>query len=229
MNRQKLAAVLAAALLAVQVNAETIVKLGLSTDNLADIELKDGTLSTLDDGLGATAGDQNTEVTYLNSLLAAAGGQPFGEDNLSFTMDNVTLEGQPEQIGNTILQITKGGEFSLYDQNNGLLLSATLGDGILSGPIGGTATGGFLTTEFGTFTGGSILDDLIPNLTNSSLSISLTDVNNGAGLSLTNTGSVADFTADATANIGAAVPEPSATTLLALASVGLMSIVRRRN
>lgn len=147
MNRWRIAATIAAALLTAQASAETIIKLGLSTDNLADIELVSGELSTVDDGLGATLGDQNTEVTYLNSLLAAAGGQPFGGNNLSFTMESVALDGVPASIGSTILQATAGGTFSLYDSNDVLLLSATLGDGILSGPVGGTATGGFLTTS----------------------------------------------------------------------------------
>ncbi|MCA9217887.1 MAG: PEP-CTERM sorting domain-containing protein [Planctomycetales bacterium] len=231
MNRWKTAASVAAMLVAFQqANAETIIKLGLSTDSLADIELISGELSTVDDGLGATAGDQNTEVTFLNSVLSAAGSQPFGGNNLSFTMGGVNLAGSPAMIGNSILQETTGGSFALYDTNNELLLSATLGDGILSGPVGGTATGGFLTTEFGAFTGGSILTAYDLNLIDSSLSISLTDVNGGDGLSLTNDGQVADFTADATANIGASVaaPEPSSLSLFGLALLCMAGIVRRR-
>ena len=132
------------------VYAGTIIKLGFSTDPIADIELVGQELSTVDDGVGATHGDQNTEVTFLGVL----GAQPaITGDNASFSLTSVALNGAPTVIGNTIIQTTNGGDFALYDQNNALLLSGTLGDGILSGPIGGTATGGFLTTEFGVFSG----------------------------------------------------------------------------
>ena len=51
------------------VYAETIVKLNLGTDSMPDIRLVDGILSTAPDAVGATAGDQNTEVSYLAHCL----------------------------------------------------------------------------------------------------------------------------------------------------------------
>jgi hypothetical protein len=190
--------------------AGTIIKLGFSTDSLPDIELVDNTISTVDDGVGATTGDQNTELTYLGVL---GGGTPIEGATASFTLDNVQLSGQPMTFNTTILQATAGGDFSLYDQNNVLLLEGTLGAGTLSGPMGGTATGGFLTTEFGDFTSGTLLPalQLQPR---STFSVSLTDVNNGLGFDKTDGGDLAPFVADGTANIGAQIPEPAALLML---------------
>lgn len=193
--------------------AGTIIKLGFSTDSLPDIELIGNTISTVDDGVGATSGDQNTELTYLGIL---GGGAPIEGATASFTLDNVQLAGQPTTFSTTLLQATTGGDFALYDQNNVLLLAGTLGEGTLSGPMGGTATGGFLTTEFGDFTSGALLPalELQSNL-RSTFSVSLTDVNNGAGFDKTGGGDLAPFEADGTANIGAQiVPEPAALLML---------------
>lgn len=208
--------------------AGTIIKLGFSNDSLPDLELIDGEISTFDDGFGATDGDQNTEVTFLGPL---AGTYFIEADRASFTLDNVIVSGSPTVIGSTLLQPTLGGQFSLWGPSNELLLSGTLGDGTLSGPLGGTATGGFLTTQFGTFTGGALLSILKGvDLVQSSLSFSLTDVNDGGGLAV-GTGPEGEmlmpFSADATANIGGQVPEPTGLLLCGLA-VGGLSLSRRR-
>ncbi len=210
-------------------HAATIIKLGLSTDSLPDIQLVNGTLGTAVDAVGATLGEQNTEVTFLGAL---SGISLVEGANASFTLSNIQLEGPPTVIGTTLLQRTTGGTFALYDPSNNLMLAGTLGNGTLSGPIGGTATGGFLTTEFGEFTGGSLLTSLTQsNRTRSSFSISLTNVNDGLGLTLRETGEVDDFQADATANIGAqpaAVPEPGSWLLLIAAGLALFAAVRDR-
>jgi len=193
--------------------AGTIMKLGFGTDSRPDIELTGSTISTVDDGVGATSGDQNTELTYLGEL---GGETPIEGATASFTLDNVQLSGQPATFGTTILQATTGGNFSLYDQNNLLLLEGTLGAGTLSGPMGGTATGGFLTTEFGNITSGSLMSTLQMNSNlRSTFSVSLTDVNNGAGFDKTVGGDLAPFAADGTAIIGVqTVPEPAALLML---------------
>lgn len=203
----------------------TIIKLGFSTDSLPDIELADGMLSTADDLIGATTGDQATEVTFLGAL---AGQGAIEGDNASFTLEGVQLVNTPTIFGTTILHATEGGTFSLYDPSNVLLLAGTLGDGTLSGPIGGTATGGFLTTEFGEFTDGTLLSVLEETTSlRSSFSISLTDVNGGGGFATRDNGELAEFQADATANIGAQeVPEPTTWALLCLGILAALAIVR---
>ena len=184
------------------VQAGTIIKLNFGNDSLPDIELIDGVLSTAADAVGATVGDQNTDVSFLGIL---SGATPIEGDNASLTLEGISLVGDPLTVGLTVLQATQGGDFTLYDPSNVLLLAGALGDGTLSGPIGGTATGGFLTAEYGTFIDGSLLPLLqAHNATSSSFSISLSDVNGGKGLSLTEDNALADFIADANANIGAA-------------------------
>lgn len=200
-----------------------VIKLSFSHDSRPDFAVAQSVLSTVDDSAADTAGDQNTEVSLLDVLEGLA---VIQGDRASFTLDNVQLQGSPVVVVNTVLQATKGGTFALYDESNGLLLSGTLGNGTLSGPLGSTATGGFLTTEFGSFTGGSLLTKLEESgLTRSALSISMTDVSGGAGLQLAPDGTLQTFTADATANISAheAVPEPQSYALVysALAAVYL--------
>lgn len=191
----------------------TIIKLGFSTDPLPDFTLSLGVLSTSDDLDSGSTGDQATEVAYSDAL--------FGEADIvgasaSITLDNIQLVDSPFVFGNTILHATQGGDFQLYDEANSLLLAGSLGDGTLSGALGSTATGGFLTTEFGEFTDGSLLPTLQDSvLLRSSFSISLTNVNGGNGFSTDESGDLVDFEADATANIGAQfVPEPSSTALI---------------
>ncbi len=206
--------------------AGTIIKLGFGTDSKPDIALSNSTLSTFDDEFGATVGDQNTEVTFLGVL----GGALFIEgDRASFSLADIAVTEAPTVIGTTVLQPTAGGTFSLYGPSNELLLGGTLGSGTLSGPTGGSATGGFLTTGFGSFTGGSLLTLLdAADLSQSSISIALTDVNDGQGLTIdSQSGNVQDFTADGTANLGAQVPEPSSV-VLAIVGLGLVGLGQGR-
>jgi len=211
-------------LFAANASASTIIKLNLGTDSLPDIELVGGTLSTASDQLGATSGDQNTEVSYLGVLSELI---PTSGPHYSMTLSDVMISGKPSVVGGGlfVVQETDGGMFSLYDPSNELLLSGTLGPGTLTGPVGGTATGSILTTQFGAFTAGALLPDLSAGgLTGSTVSFALTSVNSGQGLSLTESGDLNDFKADAIATIGASVPEPTSGLLLLLGVV----LLRRR-
>ncbi len=205
----------------------TIIKLGFNTDPLPDIQLSNGVLSTSDDLNGSSAGDQATEVAYSDALSGEA--DILGA-TASITLDDVQLIDSPFVFGNTLLHATQGGSFQLYDDSNSLLLAGSLGDGTLSGALGATATGGFLTTEFGEFTDGSLLPTLQDSaLLRSSFSISLTNVNGGGGFATDDSGDLVDFEADATANIGAQlVPEPSSAALILLGLLGTLTY-RRRN
>ena len=227
MNRLTAAVLFLAVAIAPAAKAGTIIKLGFGTDSLPDIEMVGTTLSTFDDGTGSTVGDQNTEVTFLGLL---AGTTPIVGDRASFTLDDVGLFGTATVVGSTVLQETDGGGFSLYDASNVLLLSGTLGNGTLSGPLGSIATGGFLTSEFGHFTDGSLLSILSDaDMTLSSLSIALNDVNDGQGFKVNDeTNQLLDFTADATANVGARTPEPAGLTIALLAGLALAPWMRGR-
>ena len=75
MNRLRITLAVASciAIAAPATDAATIIKLGFSTDSLPDIEILDNELSTFDDDFGATIGDQNTEVTFLDVSLGPPG------------------------------------------------------------------------------------------------------------------------------------------------------------
>jgi hypothetical protein len=159
--------------------ASTIIKLNLGGDAGADIEFDGTTLSTADDGDAATTGDQNTDAEFLTFLDGVAA--DILDDVASFTLDGLTEDGPAVLLpGGLVGQGFNDGALSLYDAANVLLLSATLDGSVLIGTIGGTATGSVFTTEFATVTGGTLAPFIDP--TTLTLSISLVDVNDGAGL-----------------------------------------------
>jgi hypothetical protein len=115
---------------------------------------------------------------------------------------------------------------SLWDASNTLLLSASVGGGAIVGSLGSAATGSFANLTVGSFTGGTLASLLNPN--SFSISLAMTDVNGGAGLSQSG-GELQDFTAGATANISALqVPEPSSMVLCGLSAMGLIGAARSR-
>jgi len=196
--------------------ADTILKLGLGGGTSADLEYSGGVLSTVDDGDGATTGNQNTNVEFLGFLSFL----PDIASGASYTLDGVSASGPATVLGALVIQSLSGGTLSLYDASNTLLLSATLGDSVLTGPLGAPATGALFSTSFATLLPGGALDSYIaPG--SISFSISMTDVNGGAGLSASGGGTVLDaFTSDATQSIAADAPEPATGLLLGLAAAG---------
>jgi hypothetical protein len=120
---------------------------------------------------------------------------------------------------------------SLFDPSNSLLLSGVLTSSSLQGTIGPPGTGAVFTTNIATVTGGSLLPFIVPNTLG--LSMTLTNVNGGAGFAVTN-GLLNPFVADSSVNIsgdptdlGGHIPEP-ATLLLVTTALFAGTAVRRR-
>lgn len=222
-------------------SAETIIKLDFGTTGSVgpDIELDNGVLSTVDDGVAGSPGDQDTSVTF-HGFVAGSEVDITPPNQGSYSLSGVSMVGSPfvvnQGLFSLVTQQTTGGTFELYDTAGEVLLTATLQDGSIHGTTGAAAAGGFLTANLGTFTGpsgSSLFDQLAPNT--ASLAISLTDVsspNGAAGLSVAND-LLQDFAADATANIGAdnngvSLPEPSSISMALFAVIGILGF-RRRN
>jgi hypothetical protein len=214
--------------------AGTILKLSLGNDVQPDLEYISSTLSTVDDLDGTSPGDQNTAVEFLDFLtgvhtnIAAADG--------SYSLNGVTASGPPTVLfGAIVVQQLTGGNFQLWDENDILLLDATLGDSVLNGTTGfagPSQTGGVFTTTFGTILGGTLAQYIAPNTI--SVSIAMTGVASGATAGMiVNAGPqgdvLADFTADATETIAAEpVPEPATVALILLGTIAPLTIARRR-
>ena len=208
--------------------AGTILKLSLGEDVPSDITFSGGVASvmeTVDDGDAATTGDQNTAIDFTSFLEG-----PFADvlaSTASFTMENVTASGPPTTFGPLVIQNFSGGTFSLYDASNTLLLSGTLANSAITGPIGPPATGGLMTSTFAAITGGTLQPLLFPN--SLTLSMSLTDISDGTGFVVSGAAApqLDAFTADVTMNIAAQqIPEPAAAILLVLGA-GLFAAARR--
>src|SRR3989304_3036952 len=76
-------------MVAAPAHAGTIIKLSLGDDALFDIEFDGTTLSTVDDLIPATTGDQNTNAEFLDFLS-----EPDITDGLgSFTLDGLMVDG----------------------------------------------------------------------------------------------------------------------------------------
>jgi hypothetical protein len=210
--------------------AGTIIKLSLGSDASADVEFSGGSsgvFGTVDDGNGATTGDQSTAIEFGDFL---DGSQPdVMTTTASFTLDNLTASGAPSTFGPLVIQNFTGGTLSLYNPANVLLLSGTLANSALTGPIGPPATGALFTTSFATVTGGALQNNIVAN--SLTVSMSFSDINGGAGFSVGGGPSAVlnSFQADATLNIAAQqIPEPVAAMLIAVASAGLVAFTSRQ-
>jgi hypothetical protein len=218
-------AFLAVCIFSTSASAGTIIKLGLGGDPTPDIEFDGTILSTMDDGNGGSSGDQNTDITYLDFLSSFP---DVPTSTASFSLNGLTTAGPASVFGGVLMiQNFTGGTFDLYDPANSLLLSGSMTTSALTGPIGPPATGALFTTSISSVTGGSLAPLIATG--SLSLSMSLTNINNGAGFSVGATAPLlTPFTADATLSIAAdPIPEPT-TLAMWFAGAGFMAARVRR-
>jgi hypothetical protein len=203
--------------------AATIIKLNLA-DVGPDVSMNGaGILSTFNDGIAATTGDQNTSVEYTGFLNFIP---DLNLDNASYTMSGLAPNGAANVNGTLVTQNYVGGQFSLFDPANVLLLSGNLTNSALAGVIGPPGTGALFTTTFGNVTGGTLAGLIVPG--SISVSMNMTNVNGGNGFSVI-ANVLQPFLADASVNIsGNPVPEPATLVLVALGSAAAAGFVRRR-
>jgi len=203
--------------------AGTIIKLNLGGVG-PDVGMNAlGILSTVDDGIAGTTGDQNTAVEFTDFLDAFPDISP---SVASFTLGNVTAVGPASVFGALVVQNFVGGQFSLYDPANILLLQGLLTNSALTGTIGPPGTGALFTTTLGDVTGGTLAPFISPG--SLSLSMNMTNVNGGGGFTAV-AGVLAPFLADASVNLAAnAIPEPTSLTLVAIGSGAAIAFGRRR-
>jgi hypothetical protein len=210
-------------------NAGTIIKLNLGGDSAADIVFDGTQLSIVDDGNGATTGNQDTNVEFLDFLSGET--DIVGAPPASFSMSGLAVDGFANVFNNVlVIQNFTGGTFNLFDDANALLLSGTLDDSTLTGPIGPPATGALFTTTFASVTGGSLASQIDSDTI--TLSMSLSAISGGTGFSVDMGGAAPalnPFTADATLSIAAEqIPEPTAAVLLIFGSLWLAGQSHRR-
>jgi PEP-CTERM motif len=207
--------------------AGTILKLNLGNVG-PDVGMNTGgLLSTVDDGVAATTGDQNTAVEFTDFLDPIP---DISTSMASFTLSNLVETPAAFVVGGALVtQAFSGGQFSLYDPSNTLLLQGALSQSVLTGNLGPvTGTGALFTIDFADVTGGTLAPLIVPH-GSLSLSINMTNVNGGAGFNLAGP-VLAPFFADASVNIAAnpTVPEPASLTLVVIGSGAALAFGRRR-
>jgi len=213
------------------VSADTIIKFGLEEPGTStsgpDLRYLNGVFETIDQGDASTPGDQNTGLFFTGFLAGVVSDMISGA---SLTLADVLGVGAAfnnTDVG-TIAQQTSGGTLSIWGNDNSLLLSGELGEGVITGAMN-VPTGSFFNTEFVNFTGGSLLEFIKPFPGNLSLSMIGIATGSNIGLLVNDAGVLENFTAFGnglvTAEQNAPIPEP-ATALLMLS--GLLGTAMRR-
>lgn len=211
---------------ATSTRAGTFIKLDLGGSG-PDLQMNSaGLFSTVDDGNASTMGDQNTSVQFSDFLDPLP---DINTDSASVTLNGLVVIGPALTFGNVVVQNFFGGQFSLFDSANVLLLQGLINASSLTGTVGPPGTGSIFTTTFGTITGGTLAPLIQPG--SLSLSISLTNVNGGSGFGLVS-GNLAPFLADGSLDLAgqSAVPEPASPLLIMLAAgaAGVWRLRRRQ-
>jgi len=206
--------------------AGTIIKLNLGGVG-PDVALNGGgILSTINDGIPGTVGDQNTAVEFTDFLNFLP---DINTSTASFTLQGMAATGPAFQLGTLAIQSFSGGQFFLYDPANVLLLQGPLINSALTGVVGPPGTGAVFSTTLSTVTGGTLLPLIAPGTL--SLSMNLTNVSGGNGFLVVPPGQgvLQPFEADASVNIAAnPVPEPSTVILFGLGIAGVALFRHRR-
>lgn len=229
-NIQKTFFVLALILVtSVSAQALTIVQvsLGGQGNGFQEIQYVGSALSTISDGNAATLGDQDTNV-FFDGYLSGVADISSGA---SFSLSGILASGAPSIAGVVVSQNTAGGTFNLYNSANTLLLSGTLGSGLLSGSDTGSV-GSMFTTSVGNFTAGSLLG-LLPAQNSLFLTLALSNIQTAGSPGLDVAfGIIQNFSGNGQVSIdsevGAAVPEPFTLGLLLTGTLAGALVSRRK-
>ena len=122
-------------------HAGTIIKLNLGGDNSTDISYDGTSLSTLNDGDAASPGDQDTAVDFLDILSPLP---DLPSPQASFSLNGLAKSSPLATVINgLVIQNFSGGTLKLYGPGPAydLLLSGSLNNSALAGPLGAPATG----------------------------------------------------------------------------------------
>lgn len=224
---------LAVALSSFQVaHAGTIIKLSLGSDAAADYQFSGGLggqMTTINDGNGASPGDQDTAVEFLD-FLSSFPNIPAGA---SYTMSGLQATVPATTFAGYAFQDLTGGTFQLWDNLNNPLLNVGLTTSTIVAQVG-NPSGAVLTTTLGTPLGGPLAPYIVPGSV--SISIALSDIKSGLATGViynpigVGTGTLSPFTADATKNIladGTGIPEPMSVVLVALSMIAGFGLRRR--
>ena len=207
-------------------HADTIIKLNLSKVG-PDVAMNGvGQFATSSDGDATTLGDQDTAIEFTGFLDPA--NPDITSPIASFTLTGLSASGSVQQFGSLAIQNFAGGQLSLYDPSNNLLLSGNLTSSVLSGVIGPPGTAAIFTTALFSPSGGSLAN--LISAGSMSLSINMTNVNGGSGLAVSDN-TLQQFQADASVLISGdpavKAPEPSTLALLVTSVFGIL--MHRRN
>lgn len=211
----------ASALCAGPARAGTI--LFLNPSGTPDIGFDGINLATLPGPDGATTGDQNTTIDFQDFLSSRP---DVGTPTASLTLSGVAAAGAPQVFGSLVVQTFSGGTLDLYDPANALMLAGALDMSALTGTLGPPGTASVFTTTFANVTGGSLMPLLAAGTL--TISISMSSVNGGNGLSVQNQ-ALAAFSADSVITIAADAPEPPVLGLMFVAAAVLIRVRSSRS